>query len=233
MKKMLLLTTAAIALLCVLPAHSSELDDVSAAISAYCAKEWSQDYSMQLYCVNKQKAAYNGLHQPSLNPITLPFPPLPLTLPKATVTPSPEVTVSPPPSEPQPQAAVPVAPPTIPAWQLGPLSVRLAEINQAVRQSLPIIVRHCGSDDVCRKEQTAAMYELANKERTIAKELRNPTLYTAAVQDNDTVNACKVMWTASEDFAAVMKCINEGGGVPQKTSSKTFDGPESTGWNQH
>jgi hypothetical protein len=53
------------------------------------------------------------------------------------------------------------------------------------------------------------MHELANKEITIAKALRNSTTYTSAVLENDTVNACKVLWRASEDFAATMRCIND------------------------
>ena len=53
------------------------------------------------------------------------------------------------------------------------------------------------------------MHELADKERAIAKALRNPTTNAAAIQQNDTVNACKVMWAASEDFAETLKCIND------------------------
>jgi hypothetical protein len=108
-----------------------------------------------------------------------------------------------------PQADAPVAPPTLSPSNLVPLSSRLAEINQLGRQSLPIITRHCGPDAACRKEQTAAMKELANKEVAVAKALRNPTTYTMAAADNDTINACLVMWRASEDFAAVMQCIND------------------------
>jgi hypothetical protein len=95
------------------------------------------------------------------------------------------------------------------AENLSPLSSRLAEINQLARQSLPIIVRHCGSDASCRKQQTAAMQELASKEAAVAKALRNPTTYSSAVVENDTINACKVMWRESEDFAATMQCIND------------------------
>jgi hypothetical protein len=29
------------------------------------------------------------------------------------------------------------------------------------------------------------------------------------VQTNDTINACKVMWAASESFAETAKCIND------------------------
>jgi hypothetical protein len=136
--------------------------------------------------------------------------------------PAPTEPTSPPSSAPAPQAPAPanppianpqstasVAPPTLPAQQLGPLSYRLAEINQAMRQSLPIVTRHCGSDASCRKDQTAAVHELAGKEIAIAKALRNPTTYTVAVQDNDTLNACVLMWSASEDFAATMQCIND------------------------
>jgi hypothetical protein len=61
----------------------------------------------------------------------------------------------------------------------------------------------------CRKEQTAAIHELASKETTIAKAIRNPTTYTSAVLEHDTVNACIVMWRASEDFAATMQWIND------------------------
>jgi hypothetical protein len=114
--------------------------------------------------------------------------------------------------EPEPyveQAKAPVAPRTLPPAALAPLSSRLAEINQLTRQSLPIATRHCGSDAACRKEQTAAIHELAAKETAIAKALRNPTTYAAAVRDNDTVNACIVMWSASEDFAAAVQCIND------------------------
>jgi hypothetical protein len=78
-----------------------------------------------------------------------------------------------------------------------------------IRLSLPIAVKHCGSDATCRKDQTAAIYELAAKEIVIAKTLRNPTTYTSAVQKNDIVNACIVMWRASEDFVATVQCIND------------------------
>jgi hypothetical protein len=61
----------------------------------------------------------------------------------------------------------------------------------------------------CRAEQTKAIHEMADKERAIAKALRNPTTYTSAMLANDTVNACIVMWNASEDFAATMQCIND------------------------
>jgi hypothetical protein len=108
-----------------------------------------------------------------------------------------------------PQATAPVAPPTPSAADLAPLSSRLAVINQLARQSLPIIVRHCGSDAACRKQQTAAMQELASKEAAVAKALRNPMTYTSAVVENDTINACLVMWRAIEDFAATMQCIND------------------------
>lgn len=107
------------------------------------------------------------------------------------------------------QAEMPSAPPTLPPVALAPLSSRLAEINQLMRQSLPIAVRHCGSDAACRKEQTSAIHELAAKETAIAKALRNPTTYTTAVMDNDVVNSCIVMWSKSEDFAETMKCIND------------------------
>jgi hypothetical protein len=110
---------------------------------------------------------------------------------------------------PPPQANFPEAPPTLSPGQLEPLSWRLAQINQAMRQSLPIVTRHCGSDATCRKDQTAAIHELAAKETAIAKALRNPTTYTSAVLENDTINACIVMWRASEDFAATMQCIND------------------------
>jgi hypothetical protein len=81
-----------------------------------------------------------------------------------------------------------------------------------MRLSLPIIVQHCGSDAVCRAEQTKALHELADKERAIANALRNPTTYTTAVEENDTLNACKVMWAASEDFVAVVQCANDATG---------------------
>jgi hypothetical protein len=112
-------------------------------------------------------------------------------------------------ASPLPQANLPVAPPTLSPANLMPLSSRLAEINQLARQSLPIIIKHCGPDAACRKEQTAAMHELANKEIAVAKAIRNPTTYTIAVADNDTINSCLVMWKASEDFAAVVQCIND------------------------
>lgn len=130
-------------------------------------------------------------------------PPEPVNVPMQPLPPPP------PPAEPHPQAKLPTAPPTIPPGQLGPLSDRLAQINQLARQSLPVIIRHCGSDAVCRKENTAAMYELVAKETAIAKALRNPTTNATATQQNDTVNACKVMWASSEDFAALMQCIND------------------------
>jgi hypothetical protein len=107
------------------------------------------------------------------------------------------------------QATLPVAPPTLSPSNLMPLSSRLAEINQLARLSLPIIIKHCGPDAACRKEQTAAMHELANKEIAVAKAIRNPTTYATAAADNDTINSCLVMWKASEDFAAVMQCIND------------------------
>jgi len=53
------------------------------------------------------------------------------------------------------------------------------------------------------------MLGLANKEIAVAKAIRNPTTYTIAVADNDTINSCLVMWKASEDFAAVVQCIND------------------------
>jgi hypothetical protein len=53
------------------------------------------------------------------------------------------------------------------------------------------------------------MQELASKEAAVAKALRNPTTYTSAVVENDTINACLVMWRASEDYAATMQCIND------------------------
>jgi hypothetical protein len=53
------------------------------------------------------------------------------------------------------------------------------------------------------------MYSIAAREIANAKALRNPTTYSSAVLDNDTVNACIVMWSASEDFAATMQCIND------------------------
>ena len=33
--------------------------------------------------------------------------------------------------------------------------------------------------------------------------------YLTAVEINDTINACKVMWAASEDFVATVQCIND------------------------
>ena len=139
---------------------------------------------------------------PNANAPTLAPEPTPNTMP-------PTANVNVPKLPSSPQATAPTAPPTIPASQLGPLSHRLAEINQLVRQSLPIVIRHCSSDAACRKDQTAAIHELAAKETAIAKALRNPTTYTTAVQQNDIVNACKVMWAASEDFAETVKCIND------------------------
>jgi outer membrane biosynthesis protein TonB len=115
----------------------------------------------------------------------------------------------PPPKEITDQAERPVAPPTLPLPQLPPLSQRLAEINNLTRQSLPIITRHCGKDAACRQQQTAAMQELAGKEIAIAKALRDPTSYGDAIRENDTVNACKVMWRASEDFVGLVRCIND------------------------
>jgi hypothetical protein len=53
------------------------------------------------------------------------------------------------------------------------------------------------------------MRELATKETKVAKALRNPTTYTSTVLENESINACKVMWHASEDFAATMQCIND------------------------
>ena len=80
------------------------------------------------------------------------------------------------------QAIVPAAPvqavvPAAPVQAIVP-----AAPNQLARQSLPIIVRHCGSDASCRKQQTTAMQELASKEEAVAKALRNPTTYTSAVK---------------------------------------------------
>jgi hypothetical protein len=115
----------------------------------------------------------------------------------------------PPPKEITDQAERPVAPPTLPLPQLPPLSQRLAEINNLTRQSLPIITRHCGKDATCRQQQTAAMQELAGKEIAIAKALRDPTSYGDAIRENDTVNACEVMWRASEDFVGLVQCIND------------------------
>jgi hypothetical protein len=103
---------------------------------------------------------------------------------------------------------LPTAPPTLQPKELGPLSKRIEEINKLARQSLPI-TRHCGTDAVCRKEQTAAMYSIAAREIANAKALRNPTMYANAALDNDILNSCIVMWGASEDFAATMQCIND------------------------
>jgi hypothetical protein len=111
------------------------------------------------------------------------------------------------------QSMAPTVPSTLPAPYLGPLSLRLAEIDQFARQALPVIVRHCGVDAVCRKDQTAAMHELVNREKAIAKDLRNPTKYTNAVAQNDTVNACIVMWAASEDFVSLVQCINDASAI--------------------
>jgi hypothetical protein len=115
----------------------------------------------------------------------------------------------PPPPVAPPQAEAPKAPPTIPAGQLEPLSWRLAQINQLMRQSLPTIIRHCGPDAACRKEETAAVHALAAMEIVAAKAIRDPTTYTTAVAINDTINACLVMWRASESFASAMKCITD------------------------
>jgi hypothetical protein len=136
----------------------------------------------------------------------LPFPQAPDT--SAPVE-TPPVQAAPPPPEAQDQSTAPVAPPTLPQGKLGPLSLRLAEINQLARQSLPIITRHCGTDAACRKDQTAAMHELVAKETANAKALRNPNSYGIAMLENDRINACKVMWTASEDFVGLVGCINE------------------------
>jgi hypothetical protein len=122
---------------------------------------------------------------------------------------APPVPVMPEPEPYKNQVEQPVAPQTLPPAALAPLSSRLAEINQLSRQSLPIITQHCGKDALCRQQQTAAMQELMNKEREIAKALRNPTSNMQAVQDNDTVNACKVMWRAAEDFVGLVQCIND------------------------
>jgi hypothetical protein len=107
------------------------------------------------------------------------------------------------------QATAPTAPPTIPMEKLPPLSIRLAEINNLARQSLPIITVHCGKDAECRKQQIAAMKDLVVKETAVAKSLRNPTTYAEAAQVNDAINSCKVMWHASEDFVGLMSCIND------------------------
>jgi hypothetical protein len=108
-----------------------------------------------------------------------------------------------------PQARIPTSPPTLPAGQLEPLSWRIAQINQLMRQSLPIAVRHCGTDAAFRKEETAAVHALAAMEIVAAKAIRDPTTYTTAVATNDTINACLVMWRASESFASAMKCITD------------------------
>jgi hypothetical protein len=112
----------------------------------------------------------------------------------------------------QPQAPtseLPTAPATLPPGELGPLHKRIEEINKLARQSLPIITRHCGTDALCRKQQTAAMYAIASKEIANAIALRNPTTYADAVLNNDILNSCVVMWGNSEDFAATMQCIND------------------------
>jgi hypothetical protein len=190
-----LLATAAVLLLCALPAHSSEADAL-ASIASSCEATWGTDFRMQVFCRKIQTEAYYTLHPvaPVVREPVQPAPaqPTPIALPP-----------------PPPQATAPVAPPTLSEENLEPLSSRLARINNLVRLSLPIAVRHCGSDATCRKDQTAAIHELASKETTIAKAIRNPTTYTSAVLENDTVNACKVLWRASEDFAAIMRCIND------------------------
>jgi hypothetical protein len=186
------------------PAPASE-GGALAAIASDCAREWGTDFHMQLWCRQRQAEAYNKLAPPTTheaNPISLPPPPAPAPQ-------QPQAPTYQAPAPANPQSTAPVAPSTLPANKLGPLSTRLAEINQLMRQSLPIAVRHCGSDATCRKEQPAAIHELASKETTIAKAIRNPTTYTSAVLENDTVNACIVMWRASEDFAATMQCIND------------------------
>jgi hypothetical protein len=132
----------------------------------------------------------------------------------------------------QPQADLPTAPPTLSPKNLMPLSLRLAEINQLARLSMPIIIRHCGPDAVCRKEQTAAMKELANKEIAVAKAIRNPTTYAIAASENDTINSCLVMWKASEDFAAVVQCINDAT-VTTTTPSAAAASPSNTAKIEH
>ena len=124
-----------------------------------------------------------------------------------------------PPDEFKPQAKAPVAPPTLPAHRLPPLSDRLAEINQLARQSLPVITRHCGKDATFRKEHTDAMQELVNKLTVNAKALRDPTSYAEAVLANDTINACLVMWRQAEDFVVVVRCINDASEKPVAPSA--------------
>jgi hypothetical protein len=129
--------------------------------------------------------------------------------PKCTVLNASEPTDLPQAPAPQPQTTAPTVPPTLPAANLSPLSVRLAEINLLAKQSLLTVARHCGSDVACRKQQTAALQEIVSKERTIAKALRNPTTYKTTVPENDSVNVCLVAWRASEDYASTLQCIND------------------------
>jgi hypothetical protein len=173
-----LLATAAVSLLCALPAYSQTIDATSAlsAIASDCARQWGTDFHMQLVCRQEQTEAYYKLNPPVQAP---------------------------------PQAEFAKAPPTLPPAQLEPLSWRLAQINQLMRQSLPTIIRHCGPDAACRKEETAAVHALAAMEIVAAKAIRDPTTYTTAVATNDTINACLVMWRASESFASAMKCITD------------------------
>jgi hypothetical protein len=243
MGKLLLLTTAALALLCAIPAHAelwspetvqlAEKDQRN--IETYCAWHWPRNYQMQVDCSNKQSWALRNLlvlinnfletHGDQQRPIFAaimsqcsetwgqdhvmnltclrnkaagllnPVPPLPRPLPA--------------PRADEPQTQLPTVPSTLPQKELGPLSTRIEEIRKLVRQSLPIITRHCGTDAVCRKEQTAAMYSIAAREIANAKALRNPAMYANAALDNDILNSCIVMWGASEDFAATMQCIND------------------------
>src|ERR1700730_6788021 len=106
---------------------------------------------------------------------------------------------------------LPTAPPTLKPKELGPLSKRIDEIKRLVRLSIPIITRHCGTDVVCSKQQTAAMYAIAAREIENAKATRNPMTYTSAALDNDVLNSCIVQWGNSEDFVEALKCINDAG----------------------
>ena len=215
-----LLATTAVFVTLASPAFSYTSEaDALATIASSCETEWGTNFRMQVYCRKTQTEAYYSLHprRESTQPCCVSAPPPPP--PPVQQAPT-QCCANSQPSSPLPQTNNPVAPPTLPAPNLGPLSIRLAEINQLVRQSLPIITRHCGADANCRKEQTAAMHELADRETTIAKALRNPTRYITAVMQNDAVNACKVMWVASEDFAGLMQCINDATATTTPVSNK-------------
>jgi hypothetical protein len=200
MKRLLATTAVFVTLASPAFSYTSEADAL-ADIASSCEAKWGTNFDMQVFCRKNQTEAYYKLYPKA--PCCAPPSPPPIQQNYPCCNP-----ISLPPSR-SPQVNNPEAPPTLPTPNLGPLSVRLNEINQLVRQSLPIITRHCGADANCRKEQTAAMHELADRETAIAKALRNPTTYITAVMQNDAVNACKVMWVASEDFAGLMQCIND------------------------